>query len=135
MTSTANVAIVPMIHNALLLIVETNCVIAPAFGGACPVTPAARNASTCAITNAPYTPVNAPPTTRRHPATNRNITRPPRSLVLNTVETPGTPRDRQHEAARRNRQRTAQEAPSTPHSVRGLTLSPALAPARAALAS
>ena len=51
-TNTVNVAIVPINHNALSVNADTNCEIAPALGGGVPVTPAARNASACANTNA-----------------------------------------------------------------------------------
>src|SRR3954447_9833277 len=89
MIKTANVATVPINHNALSVIVETNCVIAPAFAGARPVTPAARNASTCASATTPYTDANTTPTHRRHPAKSNNIESLP-ARDINTAETPRT---------------------------------------------
>src|SRR3954454_8207326 len=80
MTTKASVAIVPIIHSALSVIVETNFSIAPAFGGAAPVTPAARNAHICPTAITPYTDATNPPTERRQPTTsNKNIEEPPGS--------------------------------------------------------
>src|SRR3954470_13284762 len=92
MTSTANVAIVPMIHNALLVIVETNCVIAPALGGAVPFTPAARNACACAIANTPYAHVTNAASARSYLTRTHITTDLLGRLTLSTAETPDTRR-------------------------------------------
>src|SRR5689334_6185484 len=94
MISTASVATVPMIHNALTWIVSTNVRIASAFAGAVPVTPAARRAHACANTNPANT---APPTTaatRRYPAAT-DITDLPGPLDRR-FNTAGTPRTNPH---------------------------------------
>src|SRR4051812_20211764 len=79
MTTKASVAIVPIIHSALSVIVETNFSIAPAFGGAAPVTPAARNAHICPTAMTPYTAATNTPTERRQPTSSKNIEEPPGS--------------------------------------------------------
>src|SRR5689334_10280137 len=93
MISTASVAIVPINHNALSVIVDTNSVIAPAFVGALPVTPAARNACACAITDAPHSVPDTSATNRAHlPITDiADLPGPLLERLLSTAETPRTP--------------------------------------------